>query len=118
MAAAGVALPQVVLWQWLVRKERLVIGTEYLQVVVSKSGTGVVKLQVAFKNIESATVAKHFDNTVVAIQVRDVDAPDLVGPEGDTLRKFKQDFGFHLYIEDTYRISAEDICRIIEKMQS
>ena len=114
-AAAGILLPPIVLWQWLVRKERLVIGTEYLQVVVSKSGTDVVKRQIALKNIESTVPKKHFEQTVVAIQLRNVDAPDLVPPGGDTLRKFKQDFGFHVYLGDNYQVSVEELCRRIEK---
>jgi hypothetical protein len=37
-AVAGILVPPIILWQWLVRKERLVLGTEYLQVVISKGG--------------------------------------------------------------------------------
>ncbi|MDB5311972.1 MAG: hypothetical protein JWO38_6174 [Gemmataceae bacterium] len=115
VGAAGILLPPIVFWQWLVRKERLVIGTEYLQVVISKGGTDFVKKQIAFKNIESATLQKHFEQTVIAIQLRVVDAPDLVPPGGDTLTKFKRHFGFHLYLEDSYQLPAEDLCRRIEK---
>jgi len=114
MATAGILLPPIILWQWLVRKERLVIGTEYLQVVISKGGKDSVKTQIAYKNIESATIQKHFEQTVIAIQLRDVDAPDLVPPGGESLTKFKRDFGFHLYLEDSYQLPAEDLCRRIE----
>lgn len=111
-------VPPVVLWQWLVRKQRLILGTEYLQVVVTKGGKDIVKQQVALKNIESAAVQKHLEVTVIAIQLRDVDAPDLVPLGGDTLTKFKKNFGFHLYIEDSYQLSAEALCRKIEKAAS
>jgi hypothetical protein len=115
MVLGGVLIPPLVLWSWLVRKERLVIGTEYLQVVISKGGMDVVKMQIALKNIESVGVHKHFDSTVIAIQLRDVDASDLVPPGGERLTKFKKDFGFHLSIHDSYQLSAKDICRRIEE---
>jgi hypothetical protein len=106
----GVLLPPIVLWQWLVRKERLVIGTEYLQVVVTKGGRDVVKKQIAVKNIHSAAVQKHAEMTVVAIQLRDIHAPDLVPAGGEYLTKYMADRGFHLSIDDSYQVSAADIC--------
>jgi hypothetical protein len=115
LAAAGILVPPLVLWRWLVRKERLVFGAEYLQIVVSKGGQDVVKTQIAFKNIESATIQKHLDQTVVAIQLRDVDATDLVAASGDTLRSFKRNFGFHLYLNDSYQLPAQELCRRIER---
>lgn len=118
LVAGAVVVPPVVLWQWLVRKQRLILGTEYLQVVVTKGGKDIVKQQVALKNIESAAVQKHLEVTVIAIQLRDVDAPDLVPLGGDTLTKFKKNFGLHLYIEDSYQLSAEALCRKIEKAAS
>jgi hypothetical protein len=112
---SGILLPPLVLWQWLVRKERLVIGADYLQIVISKGGKDFVKTQIAFKNIESASVTKHFDNKVVAILIRDIHAPDLVSPGADELTKFEKSFGFHLYLEDIYQLPARDVCRRIEK---
>lgn len=113
LVVVGVLGPPVILWQWLVRKERLVFGTEYLQVVISKGGRDAVKTQIAYRNIESVSVQKHFENKVVAIQLRDVDAPDLFPAGGEPLVKFKSEFGFHCHLDDSYRMPPEEICRRI-----
>jgi hypothetical protein len=114
-AVAGILVPPIILWQWLVRKERLVIGAEYIQVVIAKGGRDVVKQQIAFTNIESATLQKHFEQTVIGIRLRDVNAPDLVPSGGEALTKFERDFGFHVCLEDSYQVPAEEIRRRIEK---
>jgi hypothetical protein len=114
-SVAGVFGSPLLIWWLLTRKERLILGKDVLQLVVSKGGEDVVRYQVPYDNIESVSIQKENDQTVVAVELRDLEDPDLYPANPKVFYTRQNGHEWHFSLGDQYVEPLESLRKKIRK---
>jgi hypothetical protein len=78
-----IVAPVGIIRQLLIRRERLIFGGRFIQIVIMKGDQESVRCQIPYTNMESAFVAKEKGHTIVAIQLKSLDDPNTYNSDQD-----------------------------------